>query len=298
MSIGTIGVNRPSDVSINDISIYYSYTPNRETLNNTILPLNAGEVLSYNYLPPTEQISGNENILEGLYTLKLPATVFNQIGFYTIYIKPKFFYCVVNDCSVLSSLPNMKGIVVDVNSLPSALRSNNGLQGYRIEYINIDGTKMRNVIRYVTSNNKVTPISSNQGSSSQRSIRYTYDDSGSLMFLELTPSSASNTKPNITPFIGNPGQTIIISNTFFTPLSIEVELTDVNLESIMTIVGGDQIKDVTKGIVSWYDKNHSIVQQADLYEIKDSIGGVPLFEVKSNRSNIDTSEDFNTITNF
>ena len=35
-----------------------------------------------------KEIEGNENLMEGLYTLKLPATTFNQLGIYTIYIKP------------------------------------------------------------------------------------------------------------------------------------------------------------------------------------------------------------------
>ena len=191
--------------------------PDRETPNNIILPLTAGDLLAYNYLPDTEQIANSENLLEGLYTLKLPATIFNQLGIYTIYIKPKTYTTVIVDCSVLSSLPTVKGIVLDINTLPSNLQANNALQGYRVEYINQDATqtKLRNVVRYVATANKAVPVSQNIGNTNQKSIQYRFDNAGTLLFLQLTPSSSSDVTPNISPFIGNPGQTIILSNTFF-----------------------------------------------------------------------------------
>ena len=156
-----MGVIRPSDVNINDISMYYNYTPNRETLNNVIYTLNSNEILSYNYLPDTEQIVGNENLLEGLYSLRLPAAIFNQLGIYTIYIKPKTYSTIIIDCSVLSSLPSVKGILLDINTLPDNLKANNALQGYRVEYINTNGIKLRNIVRYVVTSNKVVPVSEN-----------------------------------------------------------------------------------------------------------------------------------------
>ncbi len=120
MAIGTYGISRPADVNVNDISVYYNYTPNRETSNNTIYSLNASEILEYCYLPDDEQDIANytENLLEGLYNLRLPASIFNQLGIYTIYIKPKVTPILVVDCSVLSALPTVKGIVVNVNDLP------------------------------------------------------------------------------------------------------------------------------------------------------------------------------------
>ena len=78
MAIGLYGITKPSDVLIEDISMYYNYMPDRETPNNIILSLTPSEILSYNFLPDAEQISGNENLLEGLYTLRLPAVIFNQ----------------------------------------------------------------------------------------------------------------------------------------------------------------------------------------------------------------------------
>ena len=295
MAIGVYGVTRSSDVDINDISMYYNYVPNRETLPPyEFFTLTPGEVLSYNYLPVSEEIVGNENLLEGVYNLKLPATIFNQLGIYTIYIKPKTYTAVVVDCSVLSSLPSVKGIVLNINDLPEKLRANNALQGSRIEYI--EGVnKLRNVVRYVATSNIVVPVSENVGNTSQKAIRYRFDNSGSLIFLQLTPSSSSDVKPNVLPFIGNPGQTIILSNTFFSPLVIEVDLVKNTIDTLANILAGNQVKDVQKGILTYYDENNVITDQFNLFEIKDNVTDVPLFEVKQIRKNIDETENFDTV---
>lgn len=303
MGVGTFGITRASDVSIDDIDIYYNYTPDRETLNNDIFKLNASELLTYNYLPSDgsdpNYINGDENLLEGLYNLRLPASVFTSLGIYTLYIRPKNAITTIIDCSVLSSLPSVRGIVLDGNQLPSSMIANNALQGYRIEYIDATtNNKIRNVVRYVVTSNKVVPVSENIGNTSQKAIRYRFDDSGTLLFLQLTPSSSSDVKPNISPFIGNPNQTIIISNTFFSPLVIEVDLVANTIDTLSDIVAGEQIKDVQNGILTYYDSNRVITKQFDVYEIKNDVGNTPLFEVKEKRVNLDTSEDFDTITNF
>jgi len=296
MAVGQIGITRPSDVNINDIEMYYNYIPDRYTNNNDIIPLNPSELLDYCYLPITDPNAvGTENLLEGLYDLRLPATIFNQLGIYTIYIKPKLVTTIIHDCSVLSALPTVKGITIDMNSLPEALRVNNALQGYRIEYLNTDGTKLRNVVRYVVTSNKVAVSKDNVGDTSQKTQRYRFDDSGSLLFLQLTPSSSSDVKPSATPFIGNAGQIILLSNTYFSPIVLEVELVENTINSIADLLG-EQIKDVDNGILTYYDKNRNITKQFDLYTIKDTVGNAPLFEVKEKRTTIDTSQNFNDVT--
>lgn len=298
MSIGVYGITRPADVSVDDIDIYYSYVANRETSNNTTIKLDATELLSYNYLPEDDQITGHENLLEGLYDLKLPATVFNQLGIYTVYIKPKTIIATIQDCSVISSLPTVRGILLDSNQLPEGLRANNALQGYRIEYVDITtNNKIRNVVRYVVTSNKVVPVSENVGNTTQKTVRYKFDDTGSLLFVQLTPTSSSDVKPNVSPFIGTANQEIIISNTFFSPLVIEIELVENTLDTIADIVAGEQIKDVDNGILTYYDKDRNITKQFNIYEIKNDVGNVPLYEVKEKRDNIDSSQDFDTVTN-
>jgi len=296
MAVGIYGTVRPSDVSINDIEMFYNYVPNRETTNTEMFRLDTAEFLNETYLPTDEQVVGEENILEGLYNMKLPANIFNQTGIYTIYIKPTTTFTTIIDCSVLSSLPTVSGIVLDMNSLPEEMQANNALQGYRVEYLNDDGTKLRNVVRYVVTSNKVVPVSQNVGNTSQRAIRYRFDDVGTLLFLQLTPSSSSDVKPNVIPFKGVPGQTILLSNTFFNPLAIEVELVRNTLDTIADLVGGEQIKDVDNGILTYYDSERKITRQFDLYELKDEVGDVPLYEVKERRISIDESQNFNEIT--
>lgn len=298
MSIGTYGTIRPADVNIDDIDIYYNYMPNRYTANNDIFKLNSSDLLEYCYLPENDENStGGEDLLEGLYNLKLPAGIFNKLGIYTLYIKPKKYTTVIVDCSVLSQLPTIKGIILDVGTLPEKLRSNNALQGYRVEYIDNNGNKMRNVVRYVVTSNKVSVTTENVGNTSQKVQRYKFDDAGSLLFLQLTPSSASDVKPNSTPFIGNVGQTILISNTYFNPLAVEIDLVKNTIDTLSNYVMGEQIKDTQKGIVTHYDDERNITNQYNLYQIKEHIDDVtPLFEVKEIRDTIDTSENFNEVT--
>lgn len=295
MSIGVVGTIKPADVSIDDISVYYNYSASRETSNTTMYEIVASDVLSYCYLPTADQIANNENILEGLYDLKLPSSIFNQLGIYTIYIKPTTVTVPIYDCGVLSAMPTTKGIVLDSNILPQALKSNNAMQGYRIEYVNSDGTKLRNVSRYVVTSNKTVAVTENVGTTQQKATRYRLDDAGSLLFLQLTPSSSSEIKPNVLPFIGVPGQTIIISNTFFTPVTIEVEMVENDIQTLADALLGEQIKDADNGILTDFDSNRNIVHQWNLYTIKDSITGTQLFEVKEKRTNIDTSQNFDTI---
>lgn len=295
MSIGTYGVVRSADVSVDDIDVFYNYTTNRETKNDVFIRLNTSDIVSYNYLPIDEQLINHENLLEGIYNLNLPATTFNQLGFYTIYLKPKTIQTTVDDCGVLSALPTIKGILVDSNKLPANLTSNNALQGYRIEYINSNGTKMRNVVRYVVTSNKVSPITENVGNTTQKATRWRFDDAGTKIFLQVTPSSSSDVKPNALPFIGIAGQEILLSNTNFEPLVIEIEMVENTIDTLMNIVAGEQVKDVKRGILTHYDKDRIITKQFDLYNIKDDVTDVPLFEVKELRTNIDENQNFDDV---
>ncbi len=298
MAVGTYGITRPADVSIDDIDIYYNYTPNRETFNDVIYKLNANEILSYNILPDEDKIDGSDNILEGLYNLKLPASVFNKLGIYTIYIKPKRIVTTIVDCGVLSSLSNVRGIVLDANQLPDGLKSNNALQGYRIEYIDtLTNKKIRNLSRFVVTSNKVIPVVDNSNGASEKSTRYKFDDSSNLLFLQLTPSSSSDIKSNLLPFIGTANQKIIISNTFFSPVVLEIDLVANTIDTLTDLVGGEVIKDIDNGIITYFDSNRNITRQFNVYEIKDDFGNVSLFEVKERRTNIDESQDFDVVTN-
>jgi hypothetical protein len=298
MSTGIFGNIRPADVSVNDIEVFYTYAQNRESVSTTINRFaNPNDIISEVTLPTGDELDYGENIMEGFYNLTLPASVFSELGFYTIYFRPKVIKTTIVDCGVLSSLPTVKGIVLDGTQLDADLTANNALQGYKIEYVNSDNTKLRNTVRYVVTSNRVIPVTENIGNTSQTAVRYRFDDSGTLLFLQLTPASASNVKPNVTPFIGNPNQTILMSNTYFNPVMMEIELVENDIDSVVDYVAGEQIKDVDNGILTYYDPDREILRQFDLYEIKDDVTNTSLYEVKQRREVIDESQDFDDVTN-
>jgi hypothetical protein len=61
---------------------------------------------------------------------------------------------------------------------------------------------------------------------------------------------------------------------------------------------GNQSKDIANGVYTIYDNNNnnSIYKQYNLFEIKDDLNE-SLFEVREERTDIDESQDFDTITN-
>lgn len=299
MSVAAYGITRPSDVDLEDIDVFYNYIPNREVQNNEFIRLETSEILSpINLVDDGDElfISGGENLLEGLYNLRLPAETFNELGIYTVYIKPKSYIVEIIDCNTLSSLPTVRGIIIDSNDLPEVFETNNSLQGYRIEYLDPENNKVRNLVRYVVSSNKVVPVTENVGTTNQQATRYRFDDTGNHIFLQVTPTSASNVKPNQLPFIGVPGGIIKISNTYFSPLVLEIELVENTVETLTNLLMGEQVKDVRNGILTYFDKNREITKQFNLFTIKDSVEDVPLYEVKEIRDNIDENQNINDVT--
>jgi hypothetical protein len=226
--------------------------------------------------------------------------VFNKLGIYTLYIKPAEIRTTITDCGVLSALPNVKGIVVDLNNVPSQFRNkfvNQGLVGFRVEYLNSDGTKIPNFFRVITSSFYCEPVVQNLTNTSQKSIRYIYVEGASnLLFCTLSPSSSPTNKPNATPFIGQPNQNIIISNTYFNPITTEIEIVDQDISTLAIALYGNQTKSMDDGIYTIYDSNNNIYKQYNLYEIKDQFNDL-LYEVRQDRgNNIDFSKAFNNIT--
>jgi hypothetical protein len=247
MAIGTIGNIRPSDVNIEDIEIIYTFSPNRQTEPTVVGTLDAEDVIS-------EISLENDTLVNGLYNLRLDPDVFDQTGIYNIYIKPKEYKLKISDCGVLSTISNVRGVVINGNDISeiSTRFSNNGLVGYRIEYFDSEGNKIRNLFRVITSSNRCVAENLNNNSPLQSSVRYRFSDSESsnLLFLTVTPSSPTNVKPNLTPFIGTPNQDIVITNTFFSPILIEVEFTEHDIETLALGIFGDQSKSKIDGILT------------------------------------------------
>jgi len=301
MATGTYGTIRPADVSPEDVEIILNYTPSRDETNNFVLTkLDANTILKPYFSNDDTGGTPNVELLGGLYNLTLPAEQFNKIGIYTLYVRPAQIRTTILDCGVLSSLPNVKGIVIDLNAVPSNYRNkfvNQGLIGFRVEYLNSDGTKVPNFFRLITSSFFCEPVVQNLTNSSQKAIRYRYTDSNTnLMFCTLSPSSAPTNKPNATPYIGQPNQNIIITNTFFNPITLDIELAEHDFSTLAIALYGNQTKSIDDGIYTLYDTNNNIYKQYNLYEIRDQFNSL-LYEVRQDRgNNIDFSKNFTNIT--
>jgi hypothetical protein len=301
MAIGSYGTIRPSDVSPEDVQIIMNYTPSRDVTDNFILTELDAQTLLKPYFNNT-QTGGNAGVevLGGLYNLTLPAEQFNALGIYTLYLRPAQIRTVITDCGVLSALPNVKGIVIDITNVPVQFQNKfvpQGLVGFRIEYLNADGSKIPNFFRVVTSSFFCEPVVSNEINTTQKSIRYRYvDGNANLIFLTLSPSSSPTNKPNATPFIGQPNQNIIISNTYFNPVTLEIDMVEYDVSSLAIALYGNQTKSIDDGIYTIYDTENNIYRQYNLYEIRDQFNAL-LYEVRQGRgNNIDFSKNFTTIT--
>jgi hypothetical protein len=262
--------------------------------------LNSSAVLTpYFHNTNTGGNSGVE-ILGGLYNLRLPSNIFNQLGIYTLYIRPAEIRTRITDCGVLAALPNIKGIVIDISNVPVSFRDkfvNQGLIGYRVEYLQTSGAKIPNFFRIVTSSFYCEPVVQNTTNTSTSTVRYQYVNGvTNLIFCTLSPSSSPSNKPNATPFIGQPDQEIIISNTFFNPVTMEIEMVEHDISTLAISLFGNQTKSLNDGIYTLYDTQNNIYKQYNLFEIRDQYNEL-LYEVKQDRGdNIDFSKNFANIT--
>jgi hypothetical protein len=305
MAVGSYGIVRPADVSPDDVEILYHYAADRvSTTAVTLKKLTSNQVLTpilHTGTTTTDTAAVGTEILGGLYNLLLSADDFSDLGIYTLYIRPKQIRTTVMDCGILASLPSVRGVVIDLSNVPSADRNKftpQGLVGYRIEYINPnDNKKLPNFYKIVTSSFYCTPVTANLNTTTQKSVRYQYSEGATnFMFLTVTPSSAPSNKPNTVPFIGSPGQKIILSNTYFNPTTIQIDMVEHDSSTLANALYGNQTKAVTPGIYTIYDKDNNIYKQYNLFEIKDDFNDT-LYEVRENRTDIDETLNFDTITN-
>jgi hypothetical protein len=304
MSVGSYGVVRGADVSPEDVEIYFHYAADRNATSQvTLKKLNSVDVLTplyHNSNTTQDTTASNIEVLGGLYNLKISSTDFSELGIYTLHIRPKQIRTRITDCGVLASLPSVRGIIIDLSNVPSVDRNKftpQGLVGYRVEYLSLtDNKKIPNFYRIVTSSFYCTPITTNLTSTTQKAVRYQYSDQATnFMFLTVTPSSAPSNKPNTIPFIGQPSQKIILSNTFFNPTTIEIEMVEHDTSTLAHALYGNQSKAVAPGIYTIYDNNNNIYKQFNLYEVKDEFNET-LYEIREQRTNIDETLNFDTIT--
>ena len=282
MANGLFGTNIP--VTIDNISeyadIFYSYSP---TYNSTDVEGTTFKKLDASNLRSV--VSDQEDsVVEGMYNLKLPMDIFGKKGIYTIYIKPKEIPVTIMDVSTLRDFPNVRGIVFDTSQLPSNLQSNNSMVGYRVIYLNDDGTRSSEV-RLITSNNSCEPSTSVSTRSNSNSYSYIYNENGSLTFATVTPSMPLSFKATSTPFIGKATQKAYLVNTLFEPVRINLEMTENDADTLATLIDGTQLRDLNRGIITTYNEQNQIVSQHEVSTLKESETGTPQYEVKEKRRN-------------
>ena len=300
----TYGSIRPSIVDVsNDVEIFYHYRPTRNSEDTTFKSFKkVSDVSSMLSIARVEDDSETTSDLRlpGMYNLSLPVSIFSQVGFYTIYIRPKEIKATIKDIGVLAAYTDINGIIIDLNEQDDQtnLFQSDALNGYRIDYFedNGSGMKRQDYYRIITGCNRCEPITQNLSSSNTNSNGYRFNASGSLCFLTVTPNSNPSYKAGSTPFIGSPNQIIRISNTKFDPVMIEVEICRHDIETLNTAIDGNQIRSLDNGLVTTYNENGEVYSQKEFYSIKDSYTQSDRYEVKKDRSgNIDFSAKYDEI---
>lgn len=239
-----------------------------------------------------------DDFVEGMYNLQLPLSEFNKKGFYSVYIKPKEIEAVIADVSTLTAFPNVRGLIIDTtqienSSIRTKSRKNNELVGYRIIYLDDNGAR-QDYYRIITSNNRCEPVIQAPTSSSDKTYTYRYEDSSTLTFVTVSPSSAPSFKDNALPYIGKPTQKILLVNTFFEPIMIDIEMASHDADTISYMLENSQLRDLDNGLVTTYNDNGEIYHQAEHYTLKDQYTGKPVFEVKKDKGDtIDFSQTIN-----
>ena len=234
---------------------------------------------------------------DGIYKLRLPASVFKELGFYTIQIKPKTFETTILDCSYVVTNDNnsiqisKKGIVIPTLQF---LRTSS-LIGYQIEYFDNNNVKIKNFSKIVTSSDLVS-ISPNNNNVTQGSVTYILDPGGNSLFLTVTPDESSLISRNQNTDIGSRGQKILISNTYFDPVTIEVEMTEHSIDTLAIALYGNSTRDLETGVLTYFDSNNRIYRQYNLYTQKKVFTNGNI-DIREERTIINTNQFFNDAVN-
>ncbi len=289
MAIGIHGTKKLADISVDDVDILYAYSPNRESIGDSEMRPLYNNITNVDF----KKLIGTD----GLYKLRLPASIFNQLGFYTIQIKPKTFETTILDCSyVVTSDKNAiqiskKGIVIPTLQF---LRTSS-LIGYQIEYLDKNDVKIKNLSRIITSSDLVS-ISPNNNSITQGSVTYVLDPSGNNLFLTVTPDEGSLISKNQTVDIGIKGQKILLSNTYFDPVTIEVEMVEHTVDTLAIALYGNSTRDLETGILTYFDKSDRIYRQYNLFTQKKLFTNGNI-DVRQERTVINTNQSLNDTLN-
>lgn len=288
-----------------DCDIFYYYKPSRSSVDVSFKGFkkidNPATILSNSLLDNTML---TDKRLPGMYDLKLPVGIFGKPGIYTLYIVPKEIECTIKDVGALAAYPDIRGLVIDMNDMTDNVNlfKDDNLTGYRIEYLSMEqsnqGVKRDEYFTIITSCGRCEPVSQNLTSSNSNSNGYRYNVNGSLCFITVTPSTAPSYKSNSLPYLGVTNQRILIKNTKFDPICIEIEVTNHDIETLSYMIEGEQVRNLENGTVTTYTFDGQIYKQMEFASIKDNYTATNIAEIKVDRSNnIDRSLDLNLLKN-
>ena len=291
----TYGTVKPALVNpIYDVDVWVQYRPNRTYDENTTsrfrkLP-NPSDLLVKSKVDEDAGIP--DNILPGMYTLRLPVSEFGAKGFYTVYITPREVKCTIEKVGTLAAYPNIKGLIVNTESVDgdvdNSFFDNGSLTGYRVEYFDNDARQQYS--RIITSNNRCEVMSGTLNSVNSDLTSYRFTDASSLVFLTLSPMTSPEFMSNVSPFIGTAGQKISIINTKFDPVTLEIEICENDFDTIALSINGDQVRSLDKGTVTTFNENGEIFSQKEYFTVKNSYTNSDVYEARvDKKNNIDTS---------
>jgi hypothetical protein len=97
-------------------------------------------------------------------------------------------------------------------------------------------------------------------------------------------------KANSTPYIGKATQNVYFVNTLFEPVCIELEMVTNDADTLATMIGGSQLRDLNNGLITTYDDDNNIFIQHEMSTLKRTETGTPQYEIREKRvDNIDYS---------
>ena len=79
---------------------------------------------------------------------------------------------------------------------------------------------------------EIVSVNTSNNTTNASSTTYVLDPNGNQLFITLTPDEASLITSEISSDLGRAGQQILLSNTFFDPVMIEVEMVDQNIKTL------------------------------------------------------------------
>jgi len=288
MAVGIYGSKKLADVDFNDVDIFVAYAPSRETLGETTMK------------PLFSSITNDElkkmKGVDGAYKLKLPASVFNKLGFYSIIIKPKTFETEILDCSsvVTNNATEIqisdKGIIIP----KLQFQSTGSLIGYQLEYFDDNDVKIRNLHRIITSSDLVN-VSATNSNSNASSQTYVLDPNGNQLFLTVTPDENSRISSIQKPDLGKSGQKILLSNTFFDPVMLQIEMVDQTLKTLSYGIFGNSTRDLQSGVFSQFDEENNLYRQYNLLSRKSEFTN-GIIESKEQRTIINLDQNFDDVS--